>query len=51
MGSPKWMEVIIPSCRAKKVQFMDGVEFMHHPRFKELTEKIKSGTVGAIQKV
>ena len=46
------MEVIIPSCRAKNVQFMDGVEFMHHPRFKELTEKIhKSKIVGTIQKV
>ncbi len=31
---------------------MDGVEFMHHPRFKELTEKIhKSKIIGTIQKV
>eukprot|EP01083_Nonionella_stella_P210723 762586_1 len=52
VGSPKYVEVIIPSCRAKNVQFMDGVEFMHHPRFKELTEKIhKSKIIGTIQKV
>ncbi|ETO36110.1 hypothetical protein RFI_00953 [Reticulomyxa filosa] len=40
MGSPKAVEVIIPSCVAKKVQFMDGIQFMHHPRFKDLNEKI-----------
>eukprot|EP01083_Nonionella_stella_P183065 660562_1 len=52
VGSPKYVEVIIPSCRAKNVQFMDGVEFMHHPRFKELTEKIhKSKIIGNIQRV
>jgi len=52
VGSPKYMEVIIPSCRAKNVQFMDGVQFMHHPRFKELTEKIhKTKLIGRIQKV
>eukprot|EP01084_Bolivina_argentea_P000510 955_1 len=52
VGSPKYVEVIIPSCRAKNVQFMDGIEFMHHPRFKELTEKVhKSKIIGTIQKV
>jgi len=52
VGSPKYMEVIIPSCLAKNVQFMDGVEFMHHPRFKSLTEEIhKNMVIGSIQKV
>ena len=52
VGSPKYVEVIIPSCRAKNVQFMDGVEFMHHPRFKELTEKVhKSRIIGKVRRV
>ena len=46
------MELIIPSCRAKNVQFMDGIEFMHHPRFKDLTNKIhRQKYLGKIMRV
>ncbi|ETO19957.1 hypothetical protein RFI_17264, partial [Reticulomyxa filosa] len=40
IGSPKDVEVIIASCRVKNVQFMDGIQFMHHSRFKDLNDKI-----------
>jgi len=52
IGSPKYVELIIPSCRAKNVQFMDGISFMHHIRFKELTNKIhKQKCIGNIMRV
>jgi len=52
MGSPKAMEVIIPSCRAKGVQFMDNITFMHHNRFKDLTDKIhRKKMIGKVLKV
>jgi len=46
------MDLIIPSCHAKQIQFMDGIQFMHHERFKDLTNKVHiTKTVGNIQRV
>ena len=46
------MEVIIPSCQAKQVQFMDAMQWMHHVRFKDLTNKIhKQNRIGKVKRV
>jgi len=52
IGSPRYMDLIIPSCDPKQVQFMDGIQFMHHRRFKELTNEIHiKKSIGNIQRV
>ena len=52
LGSPWSGHILMGSCRAKNVQFMDGIQFMHHKRFKDLTEKIhKKKIIGNVLKV
>jgi len=46
------LEEMIGACRRNRVQFMDGVMFMHHPRLPRLREKLDNGiTVGAVRRI
>jgi len=43
---------MIAACRKNRVQFMDGVMFMHHPRLERIRRVIDDGTsVGRIKRV
>jgi predicted dehydrogenase len=45
------MRRIVEACRANKVQFMDGVMFMHSQRLEAMRGVIDSGRIGAVKRV
>jgi predicted dehydrogenase len=46
------LEEMIAACRRNNVQFMDGVMFMHHPRFAELRKVLDDGaSVGKVRHI
>lgn len=46
------LEEMVDACRRHKVQFMDGVMFMHHPRLPALRGQIEDGlTLGSFRRV
>lgn len=44
-------EEMAAACRQHKVQLMDGVMWVHHPRARQMHEPIANGTLGALQRV
>ena len=46
--SSQEMEEMMSVCRANEVQFMDGVMFMHHPRFHSLLDVLADPVTGPV---
>jgi len=42
---------MIEACRKHRVQFMDGVMFMHNPRLNRIREALNSGAIGDVKRI
>jgi predicted dehydrogenase len=48
----KNLEAMIAACKKNRVQFMDGVMFMHHPRLAQIRKVLDDGkTLGPIRRI
>ncbi len=45
------LQEMIAACRENKVQFMDGVMFMHHPRLEKMRSVLETRTLGELRHV